>query len=189
MTEEQSKPARLLGHRPQMTRSIKAWTTVATLMYMGLFILEVSRQRWSFVVFFPIYAAILMARYLRPPTEVNSSGIHRPLRRRSFILWDAVGTIAAPAREFHTVRINLTNGSTIALHDIPASESATVAAIGGKRITPAIPVRVPPKRPTRRTDQDIEADVARRAAALAAERADLERRYPRLQQVEPPSAT
>jgi hypothetical protein len=171
-----------------MTQRNKAWTIVALLIYVSLFILEVSRQRWSFVIFFPIYAAILMARYLRPPTEVNSTGIHRPLRRRSYILWDTVKTIAAPAPEFHTVRINLINGTTIALHDIPASESATVAANGGKQITPAIPVRVPPRSPTRRTDQDLEADVARRAAALAAERADLERRYPRLQRREPPSA-
>ena len=116
------------------------------------------------------------------PTQL----IHRPLRRYSHLYWSAVDTVAAPAPEFHSVRLNLVNGPTISLADIPATESAAVAALGGKRIERPLPVRLPPRSPTRRTDQDVEADVARRAKALAEERAVMEANNPRLRRHQPP---
>ena len=51
---------------------------------------------------------------------------------------------------------------------------------GEKQVARVVPTRLPPPRPGHRTDADIEADVARRARALAEERAALEMRYPRL---------
>jgi len=184
-----SGPAQILGHRPQMTRRSKIWTPVAVLLMVCLLIWAIVRERWSFAVFFPAYMAILIALQARPRTVVNPTGIHRPFRRRSLILWSTVDTISAPAPEFPTVRVNLINGPTISLHDIPTGESAAVAAIGGKQIARPEPTRFPPPSPARRTDQDIEADVTRRAKALAEERAALELRNPRLRRQEPPSST
>jgi hypothetical protein len=39
---------------------------------------------------------MLAGLLLRPPTVVDQSGIRRPWRRRSFIAWTDVETVAAP---------------------------------------------------------------------------------------------
>jgi hypothetical protein len=68
------------------------------------------------------------------------------------------------------VRLNMVDGSTVALNDIAANESAAVAAIGAKSLVRPQPIRLPAPRPALRTYREIEADVARRAQLLAEQR-------------------
>jgi len=101
---------------------------------------------------------------------VDQSGIRRPWRRRSFVAWTEVETVAVPQPGCYPVRLNMVDGSTVALNGIAASESAAVAAIGAKSLVRPQPIRLPAPRPAVRTCREIEADVARRAHLLAEQR-------------------
>ena len=113
-----------------MTRRGKIVAVAVVLLLACLIIWEIRRDRRSALIFAPTWLLISLGANMRPPTVVSATGIHRPLRRYSHLNWSAVDTVAAPAPEFHSVRLNLVNGPTISLADIPATESAAVAALG-----------------------------------------------------------
>ena len=180
MTEQQPVPTEIVGRRPPMTRKAIRFTVLLALLLVVLFVVQVARGRWTGLLLPALWTVVLLVQRLRPPTVVNASGIRRPWRRRSRISWVEVETVAEPLPGHHPVRLNLVGASPVSLDGIPAAQSAAVAALGEKQVTRAVPMRLPPPRPGHRTDADIEADVARRARALAEERAALEMRYPRL---------
>ncbi len=69
--------------------------------------------------------------------------------------------------------LNLANGKSLSLSDIPADQAVVIAALGGKEVrVPSLPSR--PSAPNRpRSDIEIEADVRRQAQALALQRQQL----------------
>ncbi len=63
----------------------------------------------------------------------------------------------------------LRGGKTVALQDLPVTDAAAVAAIGGKHLLPRTPLPALRTAPRRPTDEDLAADVQRRAEALSKE--------------------
>ena len=178
MTEQSPVPTEIVGRRPPMTPKASRVTVVLAVLFVLFVVVQVARGRWTGLLVFGFWAVVLVGRQALPRTVVDASGIRRPWHRRSHIHWVDVETVAEPLPGNYPVRLNLAGGSTVSLRDIPAAESAAVAALGGKQVARTVPVRPPPPRPGQRTDADIEADVARRACALAEERAAWERQNP-----------
>ena len=107
----------------------------------------------------------------RPPTTVSAGGIRRPWQTRGVIGWGEVASVVSPAVGLPGVRLELTSGKVVALTDIPSEETEAVATIGDKPIRPVrLPRTSPPAAHSEPTPMDIEADVERRAQALADER-------------------
>ncbi len=110
----------------------------------------------------------------RPVTRVTAEGVHRGLfgPGRRFLPWDAIEAVGQPGPLTSVTMLILTNGKVVSLADIPRARSADVAAIGHKPIKP-IPyttspaVRAEPRRPSQ---TEVDRNLERRAAALAADR-------------------
>jgi hypothetical protein len=129
--------------------------------------------RWFLLSIYAVLGLTQFLLYLRPPTVVSATGVQRPWRLRSVIGWGQVASVAAPMPGKFAPRLNLVSGKSVALDDIPADQSALVAAIGHRELLLPPPYQPPPpslpsQRP--RTDLEVEADVERRARALAEER-------------------
>ena len=78
-------------------------------------------------------------------------------------------------------RLNLNNGKTVTLLDIPADQAAAIAAIGNKPVAARPPAVTGPAGSDRpKTDIEIAADVRRRAAELAVQRQQLAAQSKRL---------
>jgi hypothetical protein len=96
-----------------------------------------------------------------------------------------VESVASPEPGFPWVRVNLRNQGTLSLSGIPASKAEAVAGLGQKEIRiPPLSVR-PASGEHVKTDQQVAADVARRARALADERAAMDACEPRKPQSQP----
>ncbi len=178
--QDPAAPIRIVGRRPQLTRVARVVLAVTAVIWCALLVWDVYRQRWSGPVLVGVWLAAVLALRLRPPAVVDASGVRLPWRRRGHLSWTEVDTVAQTLPGYSFVQLNMVDGSTVSLDGIPIAQAAAVAALGGKRVAPPEPRRrsaVSPPPPARRpTDQDIEADVARRAQALAEERAAWERR-------------
>lgn len=133
-----------------------------------------------------VFAAAVAAAWvlvrLRPPTVVDYRGIRRPYRwRRRRIAWSEVDAIVVPPTGLEpptAPRVALrAGGRPVRLDDIAPEQAALVARIGDRPLRrPPVPgvATTLPLREKLRTDSDVEADVARRAAALDRRWADLE---------------
>jgi|GEM_PF-1707855 hypothetical protein len=170
MSEPRPDRASVVGRRPSASRRLTVASGILIAVYAVLLAWDAYRHRWSSLAFAGVLIIMLARLLLWPPTVVDQSGIRRPWRRRSFVAWTDVETVAVPQPGFYPVRLNMVDGSTVALNDIAASESAAVAAIGAKSLVRPQPIRLPAPRPALRTYREIEADVARRAHLLAEQR-------------------
>ena len=129
-----------------------------------------------------------MTRFVASPypvegaaTVVSADGITRPWRRISVLSWDDVASVAAVAPGVYPVRLNLTGGKSLALEDIPAAESAAVAALGRKSVEPVRQLVAAARPPDReRNALQIEADVTRQAEVLAEQRRQMAAEFRRL---------
>ncbi len=166
----------VVGRRKQVTRRDWAIRGVLTCWYL---IYSIVRGRYELPIFFLLLILVVFLLERRPSTVVSTGGIGRPWRRPRFIGWSEVASVAKPLPGSPGTQLQLVNGKTVTLADIPADESASVAHIGGKAVqSPAIPTK--PPREKARTDDEIMADVTRRASALAEQRAKLAEQSRRL---------
>lgn len=142
------------------------------LVYIGVILFALSRSRPSyFVLVYPLYFLGPVFQRLRPPTVVSTNGIVRPWRRISVVSWDDVASVAGASPGVYPARLNLTNGKSMPLEDIPAAEAAAVAALGGKSVQPVTRwVATPHHSERERSAVQIEADVTRQAQMLAEQR-------------------
>ena len=142
------------------------------LIYICVVVWALSRARPDyFPLIYSLYFLVPVLQRLRPPTVVSADGIIRPWRRRSVLSWDEVASVAAVAPGVYPVRLNLTGGKSLPLDDIPAAESAAVAALGGKTLQPVKPWVAAPRHSAReRNAAQIEADITRQAEVLAEQR-------------------
>lgn len=182
-------PGQIVGRRVQ--ESVRATRFLVLFIGVAVVWALISGQWRNLLV---IAAALVSSGWLqfRPTTVIDRSGIRRPGRLRRRVAWSDVDAVAAPQPGVFPARLVLTNGKFLKLDDIPAADSAAVAELGDRRVLRATP---PPRRPPRTvipTDQEIRADVARRAAALAVQRTTLEaerRRVTPARREEPPPAS
>lgn len=129
-----------------------------------------------------VAGGLFVAMSVRPPTVVDATGISRPWRwRRRRIAWSEVDAIVVPPTGLEpptAPRVALrAGGRPVRLDDIAPEQAALVARIGDRPLRrPPVPgvATTLPLREKLRTDSDVEADVARRAAALDRRWADLE---------------
>lgn len=140
--------------------------------YIGVILFALSRSRPDyFVLIYPLYLLVPVFQRLRPPTVVSANGIVRPWRRLTAVSWDDVASVAGAAPGVYPVRLNLINGRSLPLEDIPAAESAAVAALGEKSVQPVKRwVATPHHSERERSATQIEADVTRQAQILAEQR-------------------
>lgn len=128
----------------------------------------IAERRWTSVVLMAALLVFVAVRRSRPPTTVNGVGISRPWRRASLLPWALIDHVLQPGHEL-SVRVVTTTGRTIRLDEIEAAMTTRVAEIGGRPVkAEVVPVPRPIER--ERTQREVEADVARRAARLAEER-------------------
>lgn len=162
-------PTRLVG-RP-LRRGRLSWA--GPVYVLGLAVFQLWRGATALGIVMVLLAGSLLVLQMRPPTVIDAAGIRRPWRWRSrFIPWaqvDAIVSRPAATAPGSAPRVSLVaGGRPVVLDDIPADQAALVARIGDRPLrrppTPVIPV--PPPRAKQRSDVDVEADVARRAAAL-----------------------
>jgi hypothetical protein len=166
--------------RPPMTRKTYRAVVLMGLAIVVLFVWDMMRGRWSGLIIAPVFAAPALLQALRPPTVIDAEGIRRPWRRPRMISWPEVASVLAPQLGLDWTRIRLTNGRTIDLTDVPPDRSAAVATLGGQSVVVEQQARRPALPAAPRTDREIEADVQRRAQALAAERQEMETRSRRI---------
>lgn len=165
MTED--APGKVTG-RLSLTRREKWWLAVYPVVTIGFVLLLVKEHRWTSLVLWAVLLVFVVVRRARPPTTVDAEGIARPWRRQAFLPWSLVDHVLQPGYE-QAVRIVTTTGRTIRLDGVDASRTDEVAEIGGRPLkAESAPVPKPIER--ERTQREIEADVARRAALLADER-------------------
>lgn len=142
-------------------------TAVNLFLFLAVIAWMIFLRQWFFL---PVYAVIFPISIWvqrRPPTVIDRSGIRRPGRLRRRVAWSDVDAVAAPQPGVFPARLVLANGKFLKLDDIPASDTAAVAALGGKPILPATPPPTPPPRPVIPTDQEICADASRFAGRPA----------------------
>ena len=165
-------PSRVVGRRPR-----RGWGGVVVLVWAaGFGVVEFWRGGGALAVVLIALAIMGVVSHGRPATVVDSTGIRRPWRwRHRFIGWSQVEAITTPpltAAVGTVTRVALIGGGRpVMLDDIPVDQAALVARIGDRPLRPPPSFEVPtlatiPPREKTRTDVDVEADVARRAAAL-----------------------
>jgi hypothetical protein len=96
MSEPRPGRASVVGRRPSASRRLTVGRGILIAVYAVLLAWDVYRLRWSSLAFAGVLIIMLAGLLLRPPTVVDQSGIRRPWRRRSFIAWTDVETVAAP---------------------------------------------------------------------------------------------
>ena len=154
--------------QPPIRRSQVLAIAVAVVAFMVLWIVVGPRDPF-FVLYLLFPAGSLFVRW-RPRSVIDASGIKRPWRRPSFITWDEVASIDPPTPGVWAVHLRLASGKSVTVDDVAVAQSALVGRIGGKPMTarPVVLGRPPSQRP--RTDMEVEADVTRKAQALAEHR-------------------
>lgn len=163
-------PAAVVGQRVVVTDRVRALRILAVCALTSYWMWR-GRYEWL------LYPAVLVALQVRvvkqPPSVVSATGIIRPWRRRSYVDWNEVESVAPPDPGRRGCMLNLANGKSLSLSDIPADQAVVIAALGGKEVrAPSLPSR--PSAPNRpRSDIEIEADVRRQAQALALQRQQL----------------
>ena len=192
VTQESAAASRIVGRRSTLSRGARVLLVILLVVWCPLIAWDVYRQRYAGPLLVVVWVVALLVLRRRPPTVADASGVRLPWCRRSHISWTEVDTVAPSLPGLSLVRLNLVDGSTVSLGGIAVARSAEAAALGGKRIAAPEPRRwpsaAPPPPPRRRTDRDIEADVARRAQALAEEREGWERRETLLRGTRRPGA-
>ena len=167
--DDAEAPATVRGVRPKPTRLNIVWLVTAGCLYIGW---GIAKGSYQLPIMFVLLTLFFGLQLLRPPTIVSIGGIRRPWHPRNVVAWGEVASIVIPTIGLPGVRLLLTSGKVLVLADIPSDRSEAVAAIGGKS-TQRMPV--PRSTPVRSAQQDptpmeMEADVERRARALAEER-------------------
>lgn len=181
MSDSGVGPERVVGKRAPVSLKQQRILVVTAALYTAFVAWQVSQGRWTSTGAFIVWVVWVGVIFLRPATVADREGIRRPWRRRRFVPWSEVDEVLAPQIGTHPVRLRLTSGKTLALDDIAATASAEVARIGGVRVAAPEKYRPPPARPRQPTDRDVEADVNRRAQALAERGAQLDAEYRRIQ--------
>lgn len=139
----------------------------------GLVVFAVIQRQWVYLTATVVIVVVNAFRAMRPTTVIDRDGIRRPWRRVSVLPWGQVDHVVQPLYVTY-VQVVTTDGRTINLTDVDVSATADVGALGDKPVkTEAVNVPRPVTR--ERTQREIEADVTRRAAELAAEREQLAR--------------
>ncbi|GAA2003088.1 hypothetical protein JL107_02390 [Nakamurella flavida] len=170
---------RILGRQVLRTRGSWWRFAGASAIVVCLIGYMVAERGWVGLIWIVFLVPGAVQRMIRPPTLVTRTGIRRRWRRPDDLYWSAVQGVAAPQRGVPMVRLMLNSGRPVDLEDIAAEHSAAVAALGGKEVL-APPRRTPPAaRGGEVGDEQRELDVERRAARLAAERAEMRAREPR----------
>lgn len=151
------------------TKRAVRFAVAAAVLYVAYVGYVISTGRFSFLLGYVIFAVRPLYEALRPPTVVSTAGISRPWCRKSFVSWIEVESVMRLELGYPSVRLLLSSGKTLVLADIPADRSADVAALGEKQVIKAT-LSVPRPAPTHHepSARDLEADVNRRADALAA---------------------
>lgn len=168
---EDDPASTVVGRRP---RQSTAKERIFGAVLIGAVLVYAIVSRHILLVGFYLFLGLIrFALHLRPPTVVSATGIRRPWRPRSVIGWSQVASVSLPVPGKFAPRLNLRSGKSVVLDDIPGDQSSVIAEIGGKELLVPPPYKPPPpslpsQRP--RTDLEIEADVDRRARALAEER-------------------
>ncbi len=161
--------ATVVGRRATSTR-----TSVLLLLAVigGFVVLALTTGRYQSPAFAgAIVVAGAMVGAFRPPTIVSAGGIRRPWRLRGVIGWGQVASVMSPTNGLPGVRLQLTSGKVVVLADISSEQTDVVASIGNKAVRPMAPARTAPSTAHGEpTAMDVEADVVRRARALADER-------------------
>lgn len=163
----------VIGRRSRQRRPVNPKAmAVLGLVWVGVVVWALSRARPDyFPLIYSLSFLVPVFQRLRPPTVVSAEGITRPWRRMPVLSWDEVASVAAVAPGVYPVRLNLTGGKSLPLDDIPANESAAVAALGAKPVQPVKRWVAAPRQPDReRNAMQIEADVTRQAEVLAEQR-------------------
>lgn len=165
----------IIGGRPRPRSRIQIIALALCVLVAGLLAFRdiASGRPRTFVAFlWPYILLFVISTVLRfrPPTVIDGHGIRRPWRKRAFIPWDEVRSVISPDPAFYLTRLKLEDGTTIELPGLPVARSAAIAALGHKQVTRDVPAIRPSPEPRERSAQEIEADVGRRAAALAAQR-------------------
>ncbi|MBM9466271.1 hypothetical protein [Nakamurella leprariae] len=179
MAEDGTDGTRIVGTHAPVTRRSKL-TTGAVLVAAAAWVIiwSIWLQTWSGALLAVVFWMQAAARFVLPPTVIDSTGIQRRWRRRHPVIrWPDVASVAAPQPGVPAVVLRLTRGGTVTLDDVPAERSAEVAALGGTALTtPPPPAAPPPPRPEAQSEQDLAADAARRAERLEQGWAELRRR-------------
>ncbi|TKV58749.1 hypothetical protein FDO65_14640 [Nakamurella flava] len=158
---------RWAGRHPVLAR-------VAATFYVGYGVFQCWRGDVVLGCLLVVAGGLFVLMSVRPPTVIDVRGIRRPYRwRRRFITWPEVEAIVVPPTGLEPAvapRVALrAGGRPVPLEDIAPDQAALVARIGDRPLRrPPVPgvLITPPPREKVRTDVDVEADVARRAAAL-----------------------
>jgi hypothetical protein len=161
-------PDIIFGNRPVLKRRHRWAIAVAGVGSLLLVTVWDARPNWTLAGIIAISLPVRVVNQLRPPTVITAAGIDRPWCRRSFLTWDSIDHVVEQSY-VSDVRVTTTEGKTLRLFGVDASLTADVAALSARPVRPhQIPTpRTVTKEPTQR---EMEADVARRAAALADER-------------------
>ena len=167
--EAPAEAARLVG-RPVMVSRRQLILMVVLTISVVVFVVW---QHQYLLLLYPAFLVVNFTRVIEQPPSVVTAGVSRPWQWRSRIDWDEVASVAAPEAGKRGSKLNLTDGKAVALLDIPADQAAAVAVIGGKEVAAPQYLQRPsiPGRP--KTDMEVEADVRRRAEALAVQRQQL----------------
>lgn len=179
MSAAERVPTTVVGRRSVMSRRERTLLVTVAIFYAALVGWRLSQGEWTMTGAFLVWVAWLIVIRFRRPTQVDSSGIRRHWRLRGFVDWRDVDRVASPQPGIGSVRLWMKNGRTLTLDDVAVDRSDSVAAIGDVPV--GFPPRpTPPPRPTQRSDGEIEADVDRRARALAERGKQLDAEYRRL---------
>lgn len=171
---EGAAPAPIIGSRGQMAPWEWRLLRAGTLFVFAFVILAVVRRNAGDLIGAGLFLAVTIGQLLVPPTYITADAIHRPWRKFSRIRWAEVDHLVHPSLMPY-LQVILLSGQRISLTDIPVDRASDVAALGHTIVT-GEPVRIAPVSVREPTAQQREADVARRAALLAAERAELAKR-------------
>lgn len=168
VNDEPDDQTTVVGVRPKITRRNVVFIVAITVVYVGW---GISRGHYELPIMFLIYSAGAGLYAARPSTIVSAGGIRRPWRPRGIVGWGEVASVVAPTAGLPGVRLQLTSGKVLVLNDIPSDRSEAVAAIGSKPIQrlPIPRTTPPPLSQQDPTPMQMEADVERRAQALAEE--------------------
>lgn len=173
----------VVGVRPRRRKPVKPVVRVILAAAVcAVVVLDILSSHPSY--FLLVYPALLGGSQLwmakRPPTVISPSGMRRPWRKVRFLSWEAVDFIAAPVAGIYGTRVTLRSGKVVVLDDVPAAQSAVVAALGHKQVKAATRSPMPAQPVRERTAIDIYADVTRQAEVLARQRSELAERSRRI---------
>ena len=132
MDEQQGDTAAtVVGRRPKMNPKVR----VLLLAFLAtVIVLAILGHRYVFLSIYFVLGVVQLFLGARPPTVVSRAGIQRPWRQLSIIYWEQVSSVSRPVPGKFAPRLNLVNGKSIELDDIPADQTAHIAEIGGQEM-------------------------------------------------------